>query len=394
MGGSIMANFSDEFLNNKALTDTCFGFNPLLAERIGNTEDSPRIQTGALIQKNGDILFRVYAPTAKTVEVDIKILYGEPNLALQKNEDGMFEGVLPFNSAFCGPRAIDYIIDGVVVLHPYTPIYYCYGRPVNYIEIPDPETDYILLRDVPHGSVNREIYYSKAMDDWERCLVYTPPGYQDGGVYPVLYLQHGHTENEITWTYNGKLPYILDNLLAEGKCMPFIVVMNDGMTRRKEESDFYFGSFESMILDDCRSFIEKTYHVKTDKWSRAMAGLSMGSIQTSMFGLSHPELFGYLGIFSGFVCLPTEGGTSPEKNPYLSIICDHPEQFEKEYKVFFRSMGDKDNVFEFFAQDDAFCEKNGLDKLPNYIRKIYPDVYHDWGAWRRAICDFAQLIFK
>lgn len=393
-----MAYFSDDMLNNKALTDMFYSFNPLLNEQVGESRDPhniTRIETGALVKNNGDIQFRILAPGAETVEVDVKILYDEAPIPLKKNEEGMFEGILPYNPAFCGPRAIDYIIDGVVALHPYTPIYYCYGRPVNYIEIPDQETDYILLKDVPHGSVNRELYFSKAIGEWEQCLVYTPPGYQDGGDYPVLYLQHGHTENEFTWCYNGKLPYIMDNLIAGGKCVPFIVVMNDGMTRKKGELDFYFESFKSMILDDCRSFIEKTYHVKTDKWNRAMAGLSMGSIQTSMFGLTNPELFGYLGVFSGFICMPTEDReiVSREKYPHLAM-CDDLARFEREYKVFFRSIGDADNVFQFFAQDDIFCEETGINKLPNYIRRIYPNVYHDWGAWRRAICDFAQLIFK
>lgn len=202
---------------NKALSDSPIAFNPMVGEYIHDRDSftAPPTKLGTIIQENGDVLFRVYAPTAKTVEVNIKIV--SRNIALLKNSSGMFEGILPYDRMFCGPRAIDFIIDGLPVVYPYAPIYFCYSRAVNYVDIPDPDTEYIFINDVPHGSVSREIYYSKAIGEWEQCFIYTPPGYQKGGAYPVLYLQHGMTENETTWVYNGKLPYILDNLLAECK---------------------------------------------------------------------------------------------------------------------------------------------------------------------------------
>lgn len=382
-----------EMITNKALTDTCFAFNPLLPEEIAGENGSEGILTGAVVQENGDIIFRIYAPKAKEVSVDIKILTDMPPIPLVKRENGIFEGTFPYRPDFTGPKTIDYIIDGTVMLHPYTPICFCYNRPVNYVEIPDSTAEHYLMKNVPHGAVTRHVYFSEAIGEWESCLVYTPPGYEEGETFPVLYLQHGHTENEITWIYNGKMAYILDNLISENKCVPFIVVLNDGMVRKQGDDIGDFSSFENMLLNDCIPFIEKIYHVKTDKWNRALAGLSMGSMQTSYIGIRHPELFGYLGLFSGFMGIPM-WDTPAEQSEHLRMLRENPKEFEKNFRIFFRSWGDKDNCMPFFEKDEEFCLKYGIHKLQNYHKKIYPFRYHDWGAWRDAIYDFAQLIFR
>lgn len=383
----------DYDFNNKALTDMFFGFNKVADEKIealGCQEE-----TGAIMQENGDVHFHIYAPNAKTVSVDIKILEEDPPINLIRDSRGFFDGLLEYDKAFTGIKDIDYIFDGTVFLHPYTPIHYCYERPTNYIEIPDLETDYILLKNVLHGSITKEIYYSKAIDEWEACSVYTPPEYYKGADYPVLYLQHGHTENELVWSYSGKINYIMDNLIAEGKCEPFIIVMNDGMVRKKGDVIEDYSSFEKMILEDCKPYIENKYHVKTDKFSRAMAGISMGSMQTSFIGFRHPELFGYIGLFSGFMSNLWKTDFDYSKEEYLSILRADSTNFENQYKVFFRSIGGSDDLkVPYFDPDDAFCNQYGIDKLKNYHRVVYKNQFHDWGASRRAVYDFAQLIFK
>ncbi len=394
---------SEEMLTNRSYSNTPLHFSPLLPETVtppGITDPmearakARQIPTGALVQSNGDVLFRMYAPNAHSVEVLFETQ--KIRVELEKKEDGLWEALFPYR--FSGPKATEWRVDGTYVLHPYANIYFSYNRAVNYVDIPDPEMDYVLIRDVPHGSVTHEYYWSNATENWQSCTVYTPPGYQQSGeTYPVLYLQHGAGEGETSWIWNGKTNFILDNLIAEGGCVPFIVVMNDGMVRTKaDEGGFMrsFNGFASMLLDDCMPFIESRYRVRTDKWSRAMAGLSMGSMQTSIIGMNHPELFGYLGLFSGFMGSAMRMGDRKTEQPHLAAIHDKAK-FEADYKVFFRGIGQDDALYAHFAADDELCERYGVDpaNLSTHVRRIYPGV-HDWNVWRRCLHDFAQLIFR
>ena len=391
---------SNEWLDNRSYTCLPTQFGPLGPEVLlpaGVTDmreafrQARMVKTGALVQENGDVLFRMIARGAKSVHVIIKPEQLRVDLADQG--DGIWEGVFPFR--FAGPKATDWFVDDVYVLHPYAPIYYSYSHPVNFVDIPDPEMDYVLVRGVPHGTVCHEYYFSKATGNTESCLVYTPPGYEQGGEYPILYLQHGAGEGETSWIWNGKANFILDNLLAAGKCRPFIVVMNNGMVRGKNDGGpmtMKFDTFTQMLLEDCLPFIEDKYRVIGDKWHRAMAGLSMGSMQTSIIGMTHPELFGYLGLFSGFM-RAMGGDESFEAQPHLKCLLDL-EKFQADYQLFFRAMGEEDAYRSTFDQDDAFCARLGADPahLPNHVRKLYPGV-HDWNVWRRCLHDFAQMIF-
>ena len=171
--------------------------------------------------------------------------------------------------------------------------------------------------------------------------------------------------------------------------------MNNGMVRSNKGAPAQgmdFTTFTGMLLDDCMPFVEKKYRVKGDKWSRAMAGLSMGSMQTSM---THPELFGWLGLFSGFMRkLGGDESHYSEAQSHLRALNDL-EQFKKNYKLFFRAMGTGDAYWKSFAEDDEFCKEIGADpeNLDIHIRKTYSGI-HDWNVWRICIHDFAQLIFK
>lgn len=367
-------------------------FNPLLPEVVtGKDGKQVELKTGMFTQPNGDIVFRIYAPNAQSIEIDIK---GQENIKaciLQKGDDGIFEGVYPYNPDYCGPHSIDILVDGAVFIYPYIPIVWQRNKPVNFIEVPDPETTYININNVPHGAVTREIYWSKALNTWERCMVYTPPGYQKSGTdYPVLYLQHGMTENETCWEYNGRVSYIMDNLIAEGKCVPFIIVMNDGMARLPEDGDSMATrsrSFEKSLIESCIPFIEDTYRVKTDKWSRAIAGLSMGSTQAFMFGLGHPELFGSIGIFSGAFT----------KHTMPQVFYDkvfNPEFMGENFSLFMRTIGDEEGSLSLFNAENEKFDETGVSSLPCYKVAFYAHQTHEWGAWRRAIHDFAQLIFR
>lgn len=346
-------------------------------------------ETGGVLQEDGSIFFRIYAPGSRHVAVEMD----KETIELERMADGFFEGKKPGTESCVGLQTVNIYFDGEVMVCPCMPVLWHQDRPVNFLDIPDPETPWISLEKIPHGSLSRELFFSKKMERWQRCMVYTPPGYQKSRErYPVLYLQHGGTENETCWSDNGRLPYILDSLLEKGRCRPFLVVMCDGTTVYDENAK-YKGivdrAFEDMLLGDCIPYIEETYRVKKGKWNRALAGLSMGAFQTGCIGLGHPELFGYLGIFSGSFSKNLWNG----ENKYAERLKD-AGWLEREYRLLFRSIGEKDAVAgPGFERDDRTLKEKGLYGLPCHVRRIYSGQVHEWGAWRRALYDFAQLLF-
>lgn len=354
------------------------------------------VQSGAILQDNGDILFRAVAPGDPVIEIIFGHGPDERIIRLENKGNSIFEGTLPYCPENAGPHGFVFQVNGMEVLHPYMPICFYKDRAVNYVEIPDPDfTEQMSLKaDIPHGSITREIFYSEAINTTVRCMVYTPPGYHAGGEYPVLYLQHGAGENETSWNQLGKMAYITDNLLAEGKCVPFIVVMNDGLAKMEHEKHMVdsFDGLDQIITKECREFIEKRYRVKPGKENRAIAGLSLGSMAASYIGFNHPELYSAIGTFSGFLRRRDNFNTY-EQCPYLHFLQD-AEKLIKNYKLVFRSMGEADRHMHEFIEDDAFCAVGGADALPCYIRRTYPGQTHEWGAFRRAYYDFAQLVFK
>ena len=382
--------FSKEFLSNPLFSEQPVSFrpvNPMRMHKNRSPELDEKLKCGAVYQENGDILFRIWAPNASTVSVTV----AKRTLELTKQPNGAFEGLYPYDETYCGPHSMDVIVDGDVFIDPYLPIYWHRNRPVNFIEVPDPETDYCLLKDVPHGAVTYETYWSKALGQWLRCTVYTPAGARTSGEkYPVLYLQHGATEDETVWLYNGRMNYIMDNLIAEGRIVPMIVVMNDGMIRYPDSKGLGDSAFKDNLVGSCIPFIEANYPVKTDKWSRAIAGLSMGSGQCASTAYSYPEMFGYIGMFSGRADL------EPEHHGHYYEFAKDTENFAKQYKVYFRGMGDHDetSMFTNWPIDDAVIAELGIDKLPNYIRKVYPNGTHEFGAWRRMLKDYTELLFR
>lgn len=385
--------FDRELIENRAMTEQACAFHPPYPEQIGDFLTGKQVRTGAQVLPDGSVTFCVYAPQVQKAVVRLTA-FADVEVLLERNEEGIFTGTLPYEYRLRGPQDVEFWLDGQPYLHPQMPAHYRTFKLVNFVEIPDEESAMILLRDVPHGQVVREVYFSRAMNSWERCLVYLPPQYRQGGAYPVLYLQHGATENENEWVYMGKMPYILDNLIADGRAVPFIVVMNDGMQRAPGEGMVDFATFERMLLEDCMPFIEKNYRVLADKAHRAMAGLSMGSMQTSVVGLTHPEQFDYLGLFSGFMRLGEGQSVNFADWPHLAALARDPGYIRDNYRLFFRAMGDCDRFYAAFVEDSEQLELLGSDRLPGYVARTYVGMTHDWGAFRRGLRDFAQLIFR
>lgn len=386
------------FIQNRVFDDRFSAFAPQTPQRLpgANMFDSNYIDTCAKVSENGDVAFGLYAPNARSVKIIFGARAGEP-LEMALDNDGVWHATLNYDPTFCGPKAFHFDVDGAPLISPYCSQYYSHGIAINYVEIPDPNATFILMRDVPHGSVTSEFYRSDYLDSWQRCLVYTPPGYSKGGDCPVLYLQHGGGENETSWVYNGRVAHIMDNLISDGKISPFIIVMNDGMVRAKGEDAFSDGrGFARMLLDSCIPMIENKYKVKKDKYSRAIAGFSMGSMQSSIIGLSNPDKFAYIGLLSGFMRRlgpNLENDMSLETNPHLKLL-ENKERFMSEIKLFYRAIGSNDLHLNAFLGDDDFCAKNGYDQYPNITRRVIDDYPHDWSAMRILFHEFVQLIFR
>ena len=244
--------------------------------------------------------------------------------------------------------------------------------------------DTYALKDVPHGTVHMEIYFSTVTGMWRNCYVYTPPGYDPANKkYPVLYLQHGGGEDETGWIWQGKANYIMDNLLAEGKCVEMIIVMNAGYAFKADE-DYVFipGDLGKVLRDDCIPMIEKKYSVYTDRKHRAMAGLSMGSYQTQVAVKQYPELFGSEGILSGSV------GKVMAMADVETIFADVDRANELDLIHISYGEGEPRQIAQKQTIEDLKAE--GINNIQT---TSWPGV-HEWRVWRHALWDLAQKLFR
>ena len=331
---------------------------------------------GAEVLPDGKVHFRIIAPKAGSVEIN---QFGTV-FPLVSDGNGVWEGTFDLGRGF---KYFFLNVDGADVLCPYLPIGYGCCRPMNFVDVPVEDMEgWDALEAVPHGAVTRHYYPSSVTGRHEICLVYTPPAFDHARRYPVLYLQHGYGENETGWVYQGHVGRIADQLLAQGQMQEMIIVMGNGMVKKEGSNERTL--FPQVLVSDLIPFIDSRYPTLTDKWHRAMAGLSMGSYQTSVTTLSHPELFGYAGLFSGFLRAPWHSET-PEK--HLELLED-AKAFRAAFRVFYRAMGTEDQFWESFAKDDAFLEGKDLAIL----RETFPGG-HDWTVWRRCIRSFLPRLF-
>lgn len=339
-------------------------------------------QQGLFYRNDKSPYLRLCLKNACNVELEV----GQERFIFLEVERNIWELTLPLEAGFYYTTLL---VDGVEVLSPYLPIGFGYSRPCNYLEI-GPAQAYLKLRNVPHGSIRHEYFYSEVRKETATCLIYAPPGYEGSEeTYPVLYLQHGFGENETGWAWQGRIAHIMDNLLAEQKALPMLIVMADGMIRQKEgeEEKLAHEKFPAFLLQDMLPFVEKKYRIKADRDHRAMAGLSMGSIQTSMTALAHPELFGWIGLFSGF--MRNFIGVEEVNGDHLKLLLADPEKFNRENRLFFRAMGKQDAYFGFFMEEDQLCE----DYRIRQVRRVYEGC-HDWNVWRQCAHEFLQMLFR
>ncbi len=328
-----------------------------------------------MVNSEGYARFRVVAPDAKSVIVSLG-LGGRGGTVLRKDKDGVWTGTTegPMDEGF---HYYHLTIDGGVVNDPGTHNYFGSCRWESGIEIPAHDRDFYAMRyDIPHGNVQQVLFPSPSTNSVRRALVYTPPTYGKNKKerFPVLYLQHGWGEDENAWSNQGHANLIMDNLIADGKVTPFIIVMTYGMT-----NDVRFGGigqftakeFETVLVDELVPYIDANFLTKTGKWNRAMAGLSMGGLETKLITLRRPEVFGYYGLLSGGQYAPSD-----IKDP-------------KQVKVIFQSCGSKERP-DGIRQSTEKLKEAGL----NAYGYISEGTAHEFLTWRRSLKEMAPLLFK
>jgi enterochelin esterase family protein len=362
------------------------------------------------------VMYRVIAPNAQSVRVG--------SLELTKGPDNIWSGTTA-QPAVEGFHYYSLNIDGASVADPSTRTYFGSGWWNAGIEIPAPDQDFYQPKEVPRGRVSEQWYFSKVTSKWRRCFVYTPPGYDAGkNKYPVFYLQHGWGEDETAWFNQGRVDFVMDNLIAEKKAKPMIIVMDNLNAVKPGDSATLFAgrgmvpdpsdhpapppparggmgapgrgpgapagrgpggaggrgmmgnsAFTEMMLTDLIPMIERTYRALPGAANRAMAGLSMGGMQTHNTTMANLDKFSYIGLFSG--------GNIP-----LAEIKD-PATFKKQVKVVFFGNGQLENSGPSKAAAEEL-KKAGI----NAFFYESPRTAHEFLTWRRCLREFAPLLFK
>ena len=323
---------------------------------------------------------QITAPQATFVGLDIAGKIYE----MTKGENGVWTGTSePQDEGF---HYYQLNIDGASVPDPGSLYYYGASRWGSGIEIPSDDQDFWQVKNVPQGSMSEVFYWSTYTEKMRRCHVYLPAEYFTNPTkkFPVLYLQHGMGENEYGWAEQGHTAQILDNLIAEGKAVPCIIVMDNGLNARRPGEQGGFGrggfggfseGFKNVLFNDIIPMVESRYRVIADPQHRAYAGLSMGGMQAREITLNNPDKFAYVGSFSSGAWNVDQVKAS--------------EGFAKNVKVLFMSGGGKENM------GCVEAAKNIKEQLGmNAVGYESPGTAHEWHTWRRSLYQFAQLIFK
>lgn len=359
------------------------------------------------IDSAGRVQIRIKAPEAKQVKLNF---WSGPKIDMEKQPDGFWTVTTP--PLVPGLHYYVLNIDGADVSDPGSQAFFGGTRYTSAVEIPEPGSTYYSIQNVPHGQVREVWYESKVTGTWRHALVYLPPDYdtQTKQRYPVLYLQHGGGEDETGWIRQGRANFILDNCIAAGNCKPMIVVMAYGYARRagQPDPDFTskpFGSpealkamqemasaFEDDVTQALIPFIDKTFRTLADRDNRAMAGLSMGGMQTFQITLNHLDLFSHIGGFSGAGGPLVLGDRKLDpKTDYNGVFAD-PKAFAKQVHVLWLGVGtdEPERMRDGIRRFHRSLEEAGIQHV--YVESEGTD--HEWQTWRRALNDFAPRLFR
>ena len=332
------------------------------------------------VNSEGRVKFRIVAPDAKSVSCSFR-----ESSEFTKGEDGAWTGYTrPLDEGF---HYYTINIDGADVPDPNSMYFFGAMRWGSGVEVPAKDKDFYAVKNVPHGQLREVLFFSQSTDTNRRAFVYTPPGYDQNleNRYPVLYLQHGWGENEYGWGVQGHANLIMDNLIADGKAKPFIIVMTYGMTndtRMGGLRNFDIKHFETVLVDELVPYVDANFRTLSDQPNRAMAGLSMGGMETKMITLKHLDKFSQIGLFSG-------GSIS------LDDVNNTPG-FKEKVKLVFVSYGSKE-VGGGGRQRRGGDPKANADAIRetgiNSHYYVSPDTAHEWLSWRRSLREIAPLLF-
>lgn len=401
------------------------------------------------IEADNRVTFRFTAPNAQKVQVGL-VTPGQNSLQplpvdMVKDADGVWTYT---TAAPQSPGYHNYwmFVDGAAVLDPGTQAFIGYGHMCNGYEIPELGVDWYEIKDVPHGSVRIENYFANSTKSWRHIFVYTPPGYDSNFKtrYPVLYLQHGGGEDERVWIEMGRTNVILDNLLAQGKMKPMIVVMETSATGGPDAAGGRpgidgvpaaggagrgpgagrgagppaapgagrpagppGGPYGQLMINDLIPWVDKNFRTLGDKDHRGMAGLSMGGGQTAAVTMVNLDKFSYIGFFSGGAAIGFggrgRGGAAPApvpatppaldlKTAYSGAMAD-PAEYNRKVKVLFMSFGTEPPL-----ENPEALKKHQEQLIAAGITNSYvylsPGTTHEWQTWRRSLYTFAQLLFR
>jgi enterochelin esterase-like enzyme len=343
------------------------------------------------VNSQGSVRASILALNASKVQLDI----GGVKYDMVKDNNGVWTGEsAPQDEGF---HYYQLNIDGASVPDPGTLYFYGAGRLGSGIEIPASDKDFYALKEVPHGLVSENIYFSKLTNSFRRCFVYTPANYNENTKtrFPVLYLQHGSFEDETGWSVQGKANLILDNLIAGKEAVPMIVVMDNGYAYKNQGSTENKPAqpasvFEDVMINEIIPMIDTKFRTISDREHRAIAGLSMGANQTMRIAVNHLDKFAYYGGFSGTSNYPSSDEIDPVA--FLGGKFNDAKAINKQLKVLWLGLGTKEpNPFpSSIGAFRAMLDKQGI-KHVFYESK---GTAHEWLTWRRSLHQYASLLFK
>ncbi len=341
------------------------------------------------VHPEGRVTFRLLAPDARVVSVRCE---GVKNGAMEKDARGLW-------SVTTEPLPPDiyvysFSVDGVRVLDPGNPVLkYNLFNTENQVHVPGPATLPWEINNVPHGVIHRHLYKSATIGDECPFLVYTPPGYDPAAPqpYPVLYLLHGYSDAEDTWTTVGRADVILDNLIARGLARPMVVVMPRGYGNTRVITGGWAGvrapavwqdsndKFRDALLDEVIPMVEKAYHVSSDRTGRAIAGLSMGATQSLYIGLNAPDRFAWIGAFGA-------GGLNTDFAAAYPVV---GTATNAQLRLLWLACGEQDELLGLNQQLDAWLTERG-------VRHLWTQIpgQHSFRTWRPLLIKFASLLFR
>jgi enterochelin esterase-like enzyme len=330
------------------------------------------------VNSQGYVRFRITAPYADSVRVSLGLGGTKGGTPLTKVTDSIWMGTTtgPMEEGFHYYRVT---VDGGIFNDPGTLNFYGSTRWESGVEVPAHDQDFYALKNVPHGLVQQVLFASPSTNTSRRAFVYTPPGYEKDTKkkYPVLYLQHGWGEDETAWSNQGHANLIMDNLIAEGKIQPFIIVMTYGMTNYVRPGapgglrNFNIQPFQTVLLDELIPFVDANFRTIADQKHRAMAGLSMGGFETHTITLARPDVFSYYGLLSGGIYKPEE------------------IQDKSNVKLVFMSCGSFENA-DVVTKAAETLKAAGF----NAVSYISQNTRHEFQTWRRSLYVMAPLLFK